>query len=94
MTAKHQAVPPETVFNVVASGHGCNFFTFRWQFHLSSPPPLCTAGATIAGIDLVFMKPGTFQYQKAYSEFDNIHLIYEFGTLIGGLPSCGAKPPL
>jgi hypothetical protein len=88
---------PYQLFTIIASDHGCNTFTFRWAggfFAAFGEPP-------IAGIDFVFVAHGSYQIEKAYSEYNTGHYLSEIGCqFVGGAcgtqdcvkASCGAPP--
>lgn len=85
------------LFNIVASDHGCNSFTFRWDGFFSG-----FNLAPVAGMDLVFVQQGSYLMEKAYSEYNTGHLLHEGGCqFVGGVcqqsqcvaAGCGAAPP-
>lgn len=81
-----KTTPPNPLpkFTVIAWDHGCNSFTFRWTL-------TNTFGASpigLAGIDLVFIQEGSYRYQTAYSEYNNVLFLAQIGChFIGG--ACG-----
>ena len=67
---------------MIAWDHGCDTFTFRWRGQL-------VPGALgVAGIDFVFVQPGSYLLEKAYSEWNNLLFLSELGCkVVGGV--CG-----
>jgi len=90
-------VKSDQLFNIVASDHGCNSFTFRWDGFFSG-----FNQAPVAGMDLVFVEKGSYLLEKAYSEYNTGQFLHENGCLfVGGYclqgqcvaAGCGPAPP-
>ena len=77
---EEQGANPAPGFETLAVYHDCNSVTFRWRLLTPAPPT--------SGIDVLIIKPGTYQIQVDYSEFNNVGLLANFGCIpTGGL--CG-----
>jgi len=70
---KFTSSPPSLEYDVIAWDHGCHTFTVRWRLHFQP--------TGIAGIDLVFVKKGSYLLEKAYSEWNNALYLAEIGQL-------------